>query len=48
MLQMESEIPIADNTGKERLAKDAVADDAWKGGINFFVKGIEGAVPSGK
>ena len=40
--------PIADNTGKERLAKDAVADDAWKGGINFFVKGIEGAVPSGK
>jgi basic membrane protein A len=40
--------PIADNTGKERLAKDAVADDAWKGGINFFVKGIEGSVPSGK
>lgn len=40
--------PIADNTGKERLAKDAVADDAWKGGIDFFVKGIEGSVPSGK
>jgi simple sugar transport system substrate-binding protein len=40
--------PIVDNTGKERLAKDAVADDAWKGGIDFFVKGIEGKVPSGK
>jgi simple sugar transport system substrate-binding protein len=40
--------PIADNTGKERLAKDAVADDAWKGGIDFFVKGVEGSVPSGK
>jgi simple sugar transport system substrate-binding protein len=40
--------PIVDNTGKERLAKDAVADDAWKGGIDFFVKGVEGSVPSGK
>ena len=40
--------PIADNTGKERLAKDATADDAWKGGINFYVKGVEGKVPSGK
>ncbi|MFM1989134.1 MAG: hypothetical protein RJA99_2091 [Pseudomonadota bacterium] len=40
--------PVVDNTGKERLAKDAVADDAWKGGIDFYVKGIEGKVPSGK
>jgi simple sugar transport system substrate-binding protein len=40
--------PILDNTGKERLAKDAVADDAWKGGIDFMVKGIEGKIPSGK
>jgi simple sugar transport system substrate-binding protein len=40
--------PIVDNTGKEVLGKDAVADDAWKGGINFYVKGIEGKVPSGK
>jgi simple sugar transport system substrate-binding protein len=40
--------PIVDNTGKEVLAKDAVADDAWKGGINFYVKGIEGKVPAGK
>jgi len=37
--------PIADNTGKEILAKDAVADDKFLGGINFFVKGVEGKVP---
>jgi simple sugar transport system substrate-binding protein len=40
--------PIVDSTGKEVLAKDAVADDKWKGGINFYVKGVEGSVPSGK
>jgi simple sugar transport system substrate-binding protein len=40
--------PILDNTGKEVLAAGAVADDAWKGGIAFFVKGIDGQVPSGK
>jgi simple sugar transport system substrate-binding protein len=40
--------PIVDNTGKERLAKGAVADDAWKGGIDFYVKGVEGKVPAGK
>jgi simple sugar transport system substrate-binding protein len=39
--------PIADNTGKEILAKDAVADDKFLGGINFFVKGVEGKVPGG-
>jgi basic membrane protein A len=39
--------PIVDNTGKEQLAAGAVADDAWKGGINFYVKGVEGKVPSG-
>ncbi len=38
--------PIVDNTGKEVLAKDVVADDAWKGAINFYVKGVEGKVPS--
>jgi basic membrane protein A and related proteins len=37
--------PIADNAGKEVLAKDAVADDAFLGGIKFFVKGVEGKVP---
>lgn len=40
--------PIADNTGKEVLAKDAVADDAFLGGIKFFVKGVEGKVPGSK
>jgi basic membrane protein A len=37
--------PLVDNTGKEILAKDAVADDKFLGGINFFVKGVEGKVP---
>ena len=40
--------PLVDNTGKEVLAKDAVADDAWNSKVNFFVKGVEGKVPSGK
>ncbi len=40
--------PLVDNTGKEQLAKDAVADDKFLGGINFYVKGVEGKVPSGK
>jgi basic membrane protein A and related proteins len=39
--------PIVDNTGKEVLKKDEVADDKWLGGINFFVKGVEGKVPGG-
>jgi simple sugar transport system substrate-binding protein len=38
--------PLVDNTGKEVLPKDVVADDAWKGAINFYVKGVEGKVPS--
>ena len=40
--------PIADNTGKEVLAKDTAADDKFMGGINFYVKGVEGKVPGGK
>jgi basic membrane protein A and related proteins len=39
--------PIMDNTGKQVLAKDAVADDKFLGGINFYVKGVEGKVPGG-
>ena len=39
--------PITDNTGKEILAKDAVADDKFLGGVNFYVKGVEGKVPGG-
>jgi simple sugar transport system substrate-binding protein len=40
--------PILDNTGKTVLEKDKVADDAFLGGIKFFVKGVEGQVPGGK
>ncbi|MEK8033591.1 BMP family ABC transporter substrate-binding protein [Ideonella sp. DXS29W] len=37
--------PIVDNAGKEVLAKDAVADDEFLGGIKFYVKGVDGRVP---
>nr|MCU0932563.1 BMP family ABC transporter substrate-binding protein [Serpentinimonas sp.] len=40
--------PILDNTGKEVLAAGAVGDQAWRDGVNFFVKGVEGRVPAGK
>jgi basic membrane protein A len=40
--------PLMDNTGKEVLAKDAVADDKFLGGVNFYVKGVEGKVPGDK
>ncbi|MGE4378037.1 MAG: BMP family ABC transporter substrate-binding protein [Burkholderiaceae bacterium] len=40
--------PIVDNTGKHVLDKDAVADDQFLGGINFYVKGVEGKVPGGE
>ena len=40
--------PIADNTGKERLAKDTKADQAWKDKVDFYVKGVDGKVPTGK
>ncbi|MFL5261317.1 MAG: BMP family ABC transporter substrate-binding protein, partial [Anaeromyxobacteraceae bacterium] len=40
--------PLVDNGGKEVLAKDAPADDKWRGEIAFYVKGVEGKVPSGK
>ncbi len=40
--------PITDNTGKVQIAKDAVADDKFLGGLNFFVKGVEGKVPGAK
>jgi basic membrane protein A len=39
--------PIVGQDGKEILAKDAVADDKFLGGVNFYVKGVEGKVPSG-
>ena len=40
--------PIADNTGKVQIAKDAAADDKFLGGLNFYVKGVEGKIPGGK
>ncbi|MDO9195718.1 BMP family ABC transporter substrate-binding protein [Rhodoferax sp.] len=40
--------PITDNTGKVQVAKDATADDKFLGGLNFFVKGVEGKVPGAK
>ena len=37
--------PIMDNAGKELVAKDAVADDKFLGGLKSYVKGVEGKVP---
>lgn len=40
--------PLAGADGKELLAKDAVADDKFLHGITWYVKGVEGKVPTGK
>jgi basic membrane protein A len=40
--------PVLDNTGKERLAKDAKADQAWKDKVDFYVKGVDGKIPAAK
>jgi len=40
--------PITDNTGKVQVADGAVADDQFLGGLNFYVKGVEGKVPGAK
>ena len=40
--------PIVDTEGKERLPKDQLPDQAWKDQVDFYVKGVEGKVPSGK
>ena len=40
--------PIMDNTGKEMVAKDAVADDKYLSGMGAYVKGVEGKVPGAK
>jgi basic membrane protein A len=39
--------PIMDNTGKELIGKDVVADDKFLGGLKTYVKGVEGKVPGG-
>ncbi len=40
--------PIVDNTGKERLAKDTKVTQEFKDKVDFYVKGVEGKIPSGK
>jgi simple sugar transport system substrate-binding protein len=40
--------PIKSNEGKEILAKDAKATDEQLGGMNYYVDGVVGKVPSGK
>ncbi len=40
--------PMVGSDGKEILKKDQVADDKFLGGVNFYVKGVEGKVPSDK
>ena len=40
--------PITGNDGKEMVAAGTNADDKFMGGINFFVKGVEGKVPGDK
>jgi len=40
--------PIVSNDGKEVLAKGTAADQAWKDKVDFYVKGVEGKIPSAK
>ena len=40
--------PLAGNDGKELVASGANADDKMLGGMNFYVKGVEGKVPGGE
>lgn len=40
--------PILGQDGQEVLKKDQMADDAFLGGINFYVKGVEGKLPNSK
>jgi simple sugar transport system substrate-binding protein len=40
--------PVVDNGGKERLAKDAKADQDWKDKVDFYVRGVEGKIPTAK
>jgi basic membrane protein A len=38
--------PITDNTGKEVVKAGEKADDKFMLGIDFYVKGVQGKVPS--
>ncbi len=40
--------PITGSDGKELVAAGTNADDKFLGGINFYVKGVEGKVPGGE
>jgi simple sugar transport system substrate-binding protein len=40
--------PLIGQDGKEMLKKDEVADDKFMDGMLFYVKGVEGKVPTGK
>jgi basic membrane protein A and related proteins len=40
--------PLQGQDGKEILKAGEVADDKFLSGVNFYVKGVEGKVPSGK
>ncbi|MEF7612685.1 BMP family ABC transporter substrate-binding protein [Aquincola sp. MAHUQ-54] len=40
--------PVVDNAGKERLPQGSKADQDWKDKIDFYVKGVEGKIPSAK
>jgi simple sugar transport system substrate-binding protein len=40
--------PLLGQDGKPILKDGEVADDKFLGGVNFYVKGVEGKVPSGK
>ena len=39
--------PIKDQSGKEVLAKDAIADDKFLHDVKWYVQGVDGKVPSG-
>jgi simple sugar transport system substrate-binding protein len=40
--------PVVDQAGKTVVEKDKTPDDKFMLGINFYVKGVEGKVPSGQ
>jgi simple sugar transport system substrate-binding protein len=40
--------PIIDQDGRLVLAKNAVADDKFLSGINFYVKGVDGKIPGSR
>jgi simple sugar transport system substrate-binding protein len=40
--------PIADSSGKNRLESGQTADDVFLSKIDFYVKGVEGKIPTGK